>query len=86
MITPKGLEPTKEGIFALEVVAFFTLILAFTITEIAHIFRSIIQSWPKKTRTTSHHITFGIREVAIILISLAGSMAIYISSVKLLGL
>jgi Zn-dependent protease len=80
LVSPHGeLMPSQKGIFSLEVAALFLLFGAFVLGEFSHIFERMLA--PRRTTTrTSHGLGFG--DVALVLVSLAGSLLIYFACIQ----
>lgn len=80
IIIPVGeLAPTENGIFALEVTVLLVLLGAYIFSEIIH----GMEMLKGGKRQDKVHIGLSFRDVALVLLSLAGSLAIYLASVKL---
>ena len=87
------LEPDRKGIFALEIVALALIFVAFVFGELIHIFHDIYNLIQKETEiienlkeSSARIIGLTFSDVLLILLSLAGSLAIYAAFVNLLGL
>ncbi len=83
MITPSDPQPTKEGIFALEVSAFFVLLAAFVLGEGLRVLQALQRWW---TGQSMSHVGLSWGDLALVLVLLDGSLLIYLGFIKLLAL
>jgi hypothetical protein len=83
MIVPvDNFAPTKRGMFSLEVAVLFVLIGSYVYAEVLH----GLEFLRRKKPPGGVHIGLNFRDVFLILLSLAGSLSIYLAVIRMLDL